>query len=378
LVLIGIAATVTLVLVAGSLLAIHSRSQGYRDATTRGNAALADRVGQASTRTGAQLSTLMAGAASLTNQKFPDTARGVLQQGLDAAVLDTASQATEAATIGSPPAVGDLSARFAAVLRLRAAATARLRSTLDRLLGMGPLPVAGAPTTSAPPEPATLISVDQASSELAAEGLAFEQSDADFRALQATAAAIRAPFRLHPSVWVPAPVSTAPLGSTALGATAPALASSAALVPFHHLVVTAVGLNPPAVPTGAVGIVSTSCVDPKSTTPGTTPTIVPPTAALAALVSVTNCGNVPESGVTVTVTVAPDDPAGSAPPPAGGSGGRSSATVSIASGASASPTLRSLGVASGRRYTLTVSVSLPPGQADVRGSTQAFLVQVAG
>jgi len=377
-VLIGIAATVTLVLVAGSLLAIHTQSQGYRDATTRGYAALADRIGQESTRTGAQLSTLMAGAPTLTNQKFPYTARAVLQQGLDAAVLDTSDQAIQAATIASPPAVGDLSSRFTAVLRLRASATSRLRDTVDRLLGLQPLPIAGAPTTSVPGAPATLISADQAASELAAEGVAFEQSDAGFRSLQASAAAMRAPFRLHPSVWVPAPVATAPLGSTSLAAAAPALASSAALVPFHHLVVTAVGLSPPAVPSGAVGIVSTSCIAPQSTTPGATPTIVPPTPTLAALVSVTNCGNVPEAGVTVLVTVAPDDPPGSSPAPPGGSGGRTSATVTIASGASAAPTLRPLPVAPGHRYTLTVSVSLPPGQADPTGSTQAFLVQVTG
>jgi hypothetical protein len=124
--------------------------------------------------------------------------------------------------------------------------------------------------------------------------------------------------------------------------------------------------------------VSTSCVDPQSTTPGATPTIVPPSSTLAALVSVTNCGNVPEAGVTVTVAVAPDDPPGSSPPPAGGTGGRSSDTVSIASGGSASPTLHPLPVASGHRYTMTVSLSLPPGQADPTGSTQAFLVQVTG
>ena len=375
---IEVAVAVTVVLVAGSLLAIHTQSRGYRDATTRGYAALADQVGRASTRTGSQLSALMGKAATLTNQKFPDTARGVLQQGLDSAVLDTSSQAAQAATIASPPAVGDLSSRFTGVMRLRAATTARLRSTVDRLLGMQPLPVAGAPTTSAPAAPATLISAGQASAELSAEGQAFEQSDADFRGLRATAAAQRAPFHLHASVWVPLPVATAPLGSASLGATAAALASSTALVPFHHLVVTAVGISPPAVPTGGVGIVSTSCIDPQSTTPGTSPSVVPPTATLGALVSVTNCGNVPEAGVTVSVTVAPADVPGAALVPARGAGGRSRATVTIAPGASASPTLAPLPVSSGHRYTLTVAASLPPGQADPTGSTQQFLVQVTG
>jgi hypothetical protein len=377
-VLIGIAATITVVLIAGSLLAIHTQSQGYRDATTRGYAALADQLGQASTRTGSRLSGLMASAPSLANRTLPFTARAILEQGLDTAVLDTGTQATQAATIASPPAVGDLSSRFTAVMDLRASTTAQLRSTVDRLLGMGPLPVAGAPTTAAPAAPGTLISVEQATAEMSAEGLAYERADAEFRALRATAAAMRAPFRLHPSVWVPVPTATAPLGSSALGATAGALASSAALVPFHHLVVTAVGLVPPAIPTGGVGVVATSCTDPKSTGPGSTPTVVPPTATLGALVSVTNCGTVPEADVTVAVTVSPSDPPGSAPPPVGETGGRSEATVSIASGASAAPSLDALPVASAHRYLLTVLVSLPPGQADPTGSTQQFLVQVSG
>ncbi len=371
----------TAVLLVGSLLAIHTQSQGYRDATTRGYAALADQVGLASTRTGSQLSSLLGKAGSLTNGAFPDMARGVLQQGLDSAVLDTSDQATQAATIASPPAVGDLSSRFSAVMRLRASATVHLRSTVDQLLGMQPLPVAGAPATAAPAAttaPATLISVDQAATEMSAEGLAFERSDTDFRALQATAAGLRAPFRLHPSVWVPAPASTAPLGSVALGSTATNLASSAALVPFHRLVLTAVGLNPPAVPTGGVGIAATTCAAPQSTTPGAAPTVLPPTTTVTALVTVTNCGTVPESGVVVTVTVSPADPPGSAPPPPGEAGGRSRGTVTLAAGASAAPVLAPLPVSSAHRYTVTVSVSLPPGQADPAGSTQQFLVQVVG
>jgi hypothetical protein len=381
--LIAIAASVTVVLVAGSLLAIHTQSVGYRNVTTTGYAALADKVGQASTLTGAQLAAVIAEAPTLPNTRLPmtgllTTARGVLEQGLDAAALETSSQAAQAVTIASPPAVGNLSARFTQVMRLRAATTAQLRSTVDRLLGMSPLPIAGSPTTSGPSAPATLISVDQATREMSAEGLAFQQADAQFRALRETAAAQRLPFRLQPSVWVPAPVATAPLGPAALGATAASVVSSAALVPFHQLVVTAFGLSPPAVPSGGPGNASTSCADPLSTIPGSTPTEVPPTSTLAALVTVTNCGTVPETGVIVTLTVTPADPTGTAPPPAGRAGGRSQATVAIASGSSASPTLSPLPVSSGHRYMVTVTLSLPPSQADQVGSTQSFLVQVTG
>jgi hypothetical protein len=371
-----VAATITIALVAGSLLAIHTQSQGYRDATSSGYAVLADRVGVASTDTGARLSSLIASAPTLTDGSFPRTARGVLEEGLDSAVADTASQATQAATIASPPPVADLADRFSQVMDLRALATRQLRATIDKLLGMQPLPVAGAPTSGGESAPATLISADQAASEMSAEGQDLEDADADFRALVGSAAAQHHPFHLHASVWVPAPVDAAPLGPVALGSTAAALASSPALAPFHHLVVTAVGLEPPAVPSGGVGSAGTSCADPQSTVPGSTPTEVPPTSTLTALVSVTNCGNVGESDVTVSVTAALSDPPGTALPPVGQRGGRVQAVVAIAAGSSSAPDLAPLAVASGHRYTVTASVSLPPGQVDPTGATQVFLVQV--
>ncbi len=376
--LVGIAATITLVLVGGSLLAIHTQSQGYRSATSSGYVALADQVALASTRTGARLSALMAGAPALANQDLPHTARGTLQQGLDAAVLDTASQVAQARTIASPPPVSDFATRFTRVMQLRASATAQLRTTVDDLLGMQPLPVAGAPTSPAAAAPATLISSNQAAGEMSAEGQVFEQADTDYRSLRAVVATQSPPLRLQASVWVPPPVATAPLGSVSLGATAPALASSAALVPLHHLVVTAVGLSPPAVPSGGTGMSSTSCADPVSTVSGAVPAVLPPTATVSSLVSVTNCGNVSESNVMVTATLAPSDPPGTAAAPSGGAGGRSQAVVAIASGSSSAPSLAPLPVASGHRYVLTVTVSLPPGQADPRGSSQQFLLQVAG
>ena len=377
-ILIGIAVAVTAILVAGSLIAVHTQSKGYRTATTTGYAALADRVAQESTRTGARLSALMAGAPALTNAAFPDMARGILEQGLDAAVQDTGIQARQAQNLASPSPEGGLSGGFTDVMTLRASATAALRSTVDRLLGMQPLPIAGGPSTTTPGAPVTLMSPGQAASEMAAEGRSFEQADADFRALRSTAAVRHLPFRVQPSVWVPAPVATAPLGSASLSATAAALHVSVPLFPYHHLVVTTVGLSPPAVPVGGVGSVSTSCEGPVSTVAGATPAVLPPTHTLTALVTVTNCGTVPEAGVTVSVTVAVADPAGTAAPPAGYQGGKAHGVVSLASGSSSVPDLAPLPVASGHRYTVTVAVSIPPGQLDASGSTQQLLVTVSG
>jgi len=71
------------------------------------------------------------------------------------------------------------------------------------------------------------------------------------------------------------------------------------------------------------------------------------------------------------------DPPGTAPPPAGRRGGQVQSVVSLESGASAAPDLSPLPVATGHRYTVTVNVSLPPGQADPAGSVQEFLVEIA-
>jgi hypothetical protein len=378
-VIIAIAATITVVLVGGSLLAIHTQSSGYRTATTAGYVVLADRTGQASTATGARLAKLMASAPSLTNTAFPGTARGNLQQGLDAAVLDTRAQARQARNLGSPSPQGDLSSQFTHVLDLRASATEALRTTIDQLLGMQPLPVAGEPSPIVPAIQPTLISVSQASTEMSAEGTSFELSDAGFRAMQTSAGALDPPAHLLDSVWVPAPSAASPLGSASLRATAAALASPAsAFRAFHHLVITAVGLNPSAVPTGGAGSVSTSCIAPMSAVPGSSPTVVPPSKTLGALVSVTNCGTVPESAVTVSVTVVTADPPGTAAPSADAQGGRVQAVVELASGASSAPVLGPLPVGAGHRYLLTVAVSLPPAQLDPTGSTQQFLVQITG
>ena len=76
------------------------------------------------------------------------------------------------------------------------------------------------------------------------------------------------------------------------------------------------------------------------------------------------------------MTVAPADAPGQPAAPADARGGRSSAVVAVASGASSAPSLAPLPVAHGHRYTVTVGVSLPPGQTETAGSTQQFLVYV--
>jgi hypothetical protein len=366
------------VLVVGSLAEIHAQSSTFRSATDSGYGALAARLVDASNRTGTQLGQLMAGASGLTNQAVPGSARDVLEQGLDEAVDATAAEATQATQLEPPSPDADVGERFAGVMADRATAAVDLRTALDRMLGMSPLPVAGAPSATAPPSTAPLISIGQTSARLAAVGLLLQRTDGDYRRLTADIRQQRLPIRLPRSVWVPAPAPTAPLGAIQLGAAAPALAASASLVPIHQLVITAVGLTPPAVATGGPGTVGDGCGTPMSTVPGAAPTVLPPTASLDVGVTVTNCGTVVESDVAVSETLTLADPAGATPPPAGAGGSGSRVVVTLEPGSSTAPPLAPLTVASGYRYTLTVALTIPPGQTDPTGSTQQFLLQIAG
>ncbi len=368
---------VSLVLVVGSVAEIHAQSSGYRSSTDSGYGALASVVAESSNQTGAQLAALMQGAPGLTNQSLPRTARAVLQQGLDAAVTATAQESDQAARLVPPYPTGQVSDQLTHVMAERATGASDLRTTVDRLLGMTPLPVAGSPTTSSVSSSAPLISIAQATSAMGKAGLVFQQSDVDYRTLVGQIRHQKLPMRLPKSVWVPAPITRAPLGSPRLAAEAASLGNARQLQPFHRLAITAVGISPPAVSTGGSGLVGADCVSVVSNGPGSTPTVLPPTTTVTAQVTVTNCGTVPESGVVVSQTLALADPAGTAPPAPAARGSSSRTTVTLASGSSRALTLRPLAVAGGHLYTLTVSVTVPAAQLDRAGSTQQFLLRIA-
>lgn len=367
----------TLVLVVGSIAEIHAQSSGYRSSTDSGYGALAVRVVDASNQTGAQLAAVMASAPSLTNQALPRTARALLEQGLDAAVAATAQESDQAAHLVPPYPTGQVSEQFTSVMAARATGTADLRSTVDQLLGMTPLPIAGAPATSIPPAPATLISIGQATTSMGNAGLIFQQSDVDYANLTAQIRKMRLPIHLPRSVWVPVPIASAPLGSPQLASSAAVLGTSTYLAPNHRLAITAVGLSPPAVSAGGPGVLGGDCVNVASNVPGPAPTVLPPTSTVTAEVTVTNCGTVPETGVVVTQTLALADPAGTAPPRVGARGSASRVTVALPSGSSMALTLPTLAVATGHVYTLTVTVAVPASQQVRAGSTQQFLLQIS-
>jgi hypothetical protein len=382
---------VTASLVIGSLAEVHAQSGTFRTSIDTGYGALASRVVDASNQTGGELAALMETAAQLPNAAVPRTARDEIQQGLDEAVGSTSEQASQAAGLVPPYPSGSVSARFTEVMADRWQATAHLRTSIDGLLGMAPLPVAGAPShpsrepTSLPETAAALAAkVPAVSVAMAAAGLQFQQADDDYRQLVAYVRRQHIPVHLPASVWVPSPAEDAPLSPVRLGASASALAGSVALIPFHQLVITAAGLVPAAVPppaqavaaSGGPGIVGDSCTSPSSAVPGPTPAVLPPTRTVQALLTVTNCGTVVESGVVVSQTLVPVVAAGTAPPAAGQRGGTTQTRITLSSGSSVALSLPPLPVAGGHLYELTLAVAIPPS-ANPAGSSQEFLIQIS-
>ncbi len=369
------------VIVIGSISKISSESSAYRKSTDTGYGALAARVVDESNRTGGQLASLMARAPGLPNQQTPYVAmaRTEVQEGLDQAVLSAEQEAEAARRLSPPEPDGGVSAQLVQVMVDRAGAVSDLRTAVDQRLGMAPLPIAGSPVSGAPAATVPLVSIDQATRAMATAGARLQHADAEYASLLASIRAQRLPIHLPPSVWVPSSDAKSPLSATALGEAASTLSASPALAPFHQLLISALGLTPPAIATGGTGIVGDSCTAPFSLAPtaGTSPTIVPPTSRLAVEATVTNCGTVTETGVKVTETLTLADPPGTAPPRPGAAGGNQVATVVVRPGASAAVTLSPLSVGSGHLYQLTVTVSIPPGQADPTGSTQRLLVQIA-
>jgi hypothetical protein len=365
------------VLVVGSLAEINAQSSGFRTSTNIGYGQLASRVTHASNRTGAHFAATMTSAPTLTNRVIPHTARAELQQSLDQAVQETSDEASQAARLVPPYPSDGVGTRFTAVMNDRALATLHVRTAIDQLLGMSPAPIAGAPvsTSTAAGEPA--IQVSRATTVMTAAGRLLEQADAAYRSLVTEIRHRHLTIGLPASVWVPSPKDQAPLGANQLGLAASTLAGASALGSYPRLIISAMGLSPPAVATGSTGAIGDSCDNAVSTVAGAVPTVLPPTRSVTSAVTVTNCGTVSESGVVVTETLAVADPPGSPLPPAHARGGTAHQTVSVPSGSSKALSLPPMAVAGGHNYTLTVSLAIPVTQTVADGSSQQFFLQIS-
>ncbi len=353
------------VVVVASIAEINAQSASYRQTANRSFGALATPIAIASTQTGRSLATTM------TQASVPSSSRLTLQEQLDELVTESQTQASDAASLAPPAANGSLQQRFAYAIGERATATAALRTAVDGLFQMAPLPTVGLTATETPATPPPLTAA-QATTRFLAVASLIQQADNDYAAVRRSLAHLPGPVSIPRSVWVVGQATTAPLGLIQLGASVPVLAASPSLAVVDQVVITAVGLSPPAVVASSPSAIGDGCTAPLSQAPGTAATVLPPTTTVSAQVTVTNCGNVAEHDLPVSASIAPDP--GGTPGPVSSS---SHATVSLTPGASTTVTLGGLRVASKGQYLVTLSVVPPVDQANQAGATQQFLVQIA-
>ncbi|HEX3946415.1 MAG TPA: hypothetical protein VHW47_01865 [Acidimicrobiales bacterium] len=342
--LVALAVAILLGLLIGGAFRVGRASGPYREEVNRSYVAQGVSLVEQSNRAGNQLALLMA--------RMPRLHRRALQEELDSLASATIRVADTGAALAPPTPSSDLARQFSGVMADRARAVVDLRSAVDGLLGMVPLPVVGAPTTTttAPSVPAgsTLLSAGQAAADLTRAGSLLQAADRGYAAVRRQFRAAPGRAALPPSVWVRRPQRwSAGTVQTLVGQ----VGSSATLVP-HHLVVlltNGIRLSPPAVPPGP------------SSPPGTS--TVTPTHALSVTAVVANQGDVDEPKVTVSAQLQ--------------GGGTRSRVITLVAGRSVAVVLPPLRVTPGDTYTLTVAVTPPAAQTDRSRTTRSYTVRVA-
>ncbi len=349
-IVLGVVAALVLGLLIDGLAHVGTSSAGYRAAITRSYGLATRPLTWSSNQTGRQLRSLMQTMAG-------SPSRAVLQQELDALVADSGQTAQTSAGLVPPAPPGPASGDFSAAFGDRARAVVQVRAAVDGLLGMTPLPVAGAPALPAQSARAAgtpqVLSADQAANQLIAAGNLLRQADGRYARAVRELRAQPGGFRLPVSNWVGGGViwSAANLQSLVSQlSTAPSLQYKHFLV----LLPQAINLVPAAVPpvSGAPPGVS----------------VIPPTSRLQVSVVVSNQGNVAEPHQTVSLQLQ------------AGAGGRSvsmSQQVSVAAQASQTVIFRHVPVQSGAQYTLNLSVSIPSGQPTNLDTAFSFPLQIA-
>lgn len=268
---------------------------------------------------------------------MPRERRLALESTLDTLVRSADALAAAARTAGTPAPWGPVGAEVALAMSERARAVSDLRTLVDRLLGMSPLPGAASAqsVTARPPRP---ISATGAAEALGRVSDLLARADRTYA--EARRALRSAPGRavIPPSAWASRAVSWS--SGTALSFV-DALTSSSTLVAVHdvELVTHATVLTPAPVP-------------PSPTATGPSTAVLPPTGRVVVTAVVANRGNVAERGVVVEASLRP----------AGGAGGRRITrrrSVSLGVHDAVSVVMPPLGVVPNHHYTITVSV-VPP------------------
>jgi hypothetical protein len=337
------ATALLLALVIGGLTQVSRQSSAYDAGSNRTLAEQGRVLADQSNATASEVRALMGGLQGQTRQG--------LQSALDSAVQQTATQSSDArlASSATPPSSG--SAEFAAVFADRAQAMQDLRAALDGLLGMQPLPTAGAPATTATPGSSTVLTATQATNDMAEAGVLLTRSDATYQSLRHSLATGAGRGRLPRSVWVTDPQQWQ---QGAVAAQVGQVATSPTLAAAHDVVLRTVRLTPPALPT------------PRGTSSGVA--ALSPVTHMGVTAVLANQGSVSEPRVVVRFSLA-DQSSGASP--------THSEVASLGLDGSVTLPTAVFAVTPGTTYVLTVQVVLPPGQTLTNGTVYQQAIQVA-
>jgi hypothetical protein len=340
----GSAVVVTL-LVIGGLTQISRNSGPYTAQMNRTFATQVSVLADSSNLTATSVRRLMATLSRQSRQK--------LQVQLDGAVQQTARQETQASTFALPAPPGAIAQHFSTVFSDRAQAMSEVRAAIDGLLGMHPLPVAGAePGIGTAVSTPTLLSSTEATNRIAAAGVLLNRSDRDYAAVRGELARADGHARVPSSAWI----TNDQLWQVGAVATQiDQVEASPSLTAAHQLALTTVRISPPALPspTGAA-------------TPGTS--TLSPTNSLGVSVVVSDLGTADEPRATVRITLTAQ------------SGGRTvtlTRVAAIAAGRSVTLSPAIFGVKPGKSYQLSVDLAVPPAQASTANTTETVLLQIA-
>ncbi|HWE65594.1 MAG TPA: hypothetical protein VG298_03010 [Acidimicrobiales bacterium] len=338
-----ICALILTALVIGGLTQVSRQSGPYDAMVNRSLAAQGGVVAQQSNATAIEVRHLMATMESQDRQ--------MVQSELDSVVQQTADQSSRADVLGT--AAGGWQAELDGVFADRAQAASALRAAIDGLLGMHPLPLAGAPaqgaTGSATP---TLLSASEATNRIAAAGALLTRSDRSYQSVRRALARAAGHGKLPPSSWV-AQAQAWQIGAVATQVDL--VSTSTSLAATHRLVLTTVGLTPQALPPPS-GAVSPAI------------SILSPTRTLTVSVVLANLGSVDQRHASVQFTLAPL---------AGGATVTKTRSATVTSGGSVVLTPVTLAVKPGQSYQLTVGIILPAGQTDGTNTSLSQQLQIA-
>lgn len=354
---VALAVAVVGLLLVGGVLRIGRSSGSYWRDVDRSYAAQMRAIVAQSDQAGSELTRLLPAMGGKS--------RPALQAALDTLVrtADLAAKAAESAA--APPPDDRVGTEVAVAFSERAQAVSGLRSVVDRLLAMAPLPVVGAPgspVASSPSRP-ELLSTSSAASRLTQVGAQIELADRTYAGARQALRKAPGHASLPASVWVRQPGAWA---ASDAGSLVAELEGSPTLAPVQRvtLLTHTVTVTPPPVPPSASGPAGTS--------------VVPPTHRLSLGVVVADQGNVADRRVRLRADVQPSGAeAGSASGAGAGSGAIRSTAVNLAPGGSVAASLGGFPVVPGRTYTVSLAMAPPSDNTPGAVTTDSFLVAIA-